>query len=152
MLPGSSEADLRRASYEAGVHRLRITAFVVAGIQALALMACSEAPSPSHVSGGYRGKLTDDVLFEAATTVLVTKRDVVVALDCSALGDTLSHGSSGLIDRAVAAGVAVRLPAHVTLYTPPFSAANPPGAPTVVTDDKYAGTLCTPGSYDVVKS
>lgn len=84
--------------------------------------------------------------------MLVTKRVVVVALDCSTLGDVSASGSSGLIDRAVAAGVAVRLPAHVTLYTPPFSPANPPAAPTVVTDDKYAGTLCTPDSYDVVKS
>lgn len=84
--------------------------------------------------------------------MLVTKRDVVVALNCSALGDVLASGNAALIDRAVAAGVAARLPAHVTLYTLPFSPANPPAAPTVVTDDKYSGTLCTPGSYDVVKS
>ena len=105
------------------------------------LAACSSAPSPSHVSGDYRGKLSDDVLFEAATTVLVTKRDVVVALNCSASDD-----------RAIEEGLAVRLPARVTLYTLPFSAGNPPSAPTVVTDDKYAGKLCTPDSYDVVKS
>lgn len=132
------------------MHRLPWPA--IAGVPILVLAACSVAPSASHVTGSYRGKLSDDVLFEAATTVLVTKRDVVVALDCSALGDTLSSGSSGLIDRAVAAGVAVRLPAHVTLYTPPFSSANPKTEPMVVTDDKYAGRLCTPDSFDVAKS
>lgn len=80
------------------------------------------------------------MLFEAATTVLVTKRDVVVAIDCANSGD-----------RAIAAGLAVRLPARVTLYTPPFTPENPPDAPTVVTDDKYAGRLCTPNSYDVAR-
>lgn len=120
------------------------------GLCVLVAAACSAAPGPSHVSSAYRGKLTDDVLFEASTTVLVTKREVVVALDCSTLGDTESNANSGLIDRAVAAGVAVRLPAHVTLYTPPFSG-GPPATPTVVTDDKYAGKLCTPGAYDVAK-
>lgn len=119
----------------------RLLPLTLAGVAVFALGACSAAPSPSHAGGGYRGKLSDDVLFEASTTVLVTKRDVVVALDCSASGA-----------RAVEAGLAVRLPAHVTLYTPPFSAENPPIAPTVVTDDKYAGKLCTPDSYDVVKS
>jgi hypothetical protein len=93
------------------------------------------------VTGPYRGKLDDDVLFEAATTVLVTKREVVVALDCTATDD-----------RAIATGVAVRLPAGVTLYTPPFPPGGPPAEPTVVTDDKYSGKLCTPDSYDVVKS
>jgi len=122
------------------VHRL-LPLTLAAVIAAPALVACSAGPSPSHVTNGYRGKLSDDVLFEAATTVLVTKRDVVVALDCGASDD-----------RAVEAGLAVRLPAHVTLYTPPFSPENPPIAPTVVTDDKYAGKLCTPDSYDVVKS
>lgn len=128
----------------------RLLPAAVAGICALAAAACSAAPGPSHASSAYRGKLTDDVLFEASTTVLVTKREVVVALDCSTLGDTESKANSGLIDRAVAAGVAVRLPAHVTLYTPPFSG-DPPAMPTVVTDDKYAGKLCTPGAYDVAK-
>jgi len=143
MLPAAPEADLRRGRITQGVHRL---------LPVLLLVACSAAPGPSHVSGPYRGKLADDVLYEAATTVLVTKRDVVVALDCRLLGDVLADGDAGLIDRAVAAGIAVRLPAHVTLYTPPFSAANPAAQPTVVTDDKYAGKLCTPDSYAVVKS
>ena len=151
MLPGASKADLRVGSYTPSVPRELPPAFL-AGILALVLPGCSAAPGPSHASGTYRGKLADDVLYEAATTVLVTKRDVVVALDCRALGDTASSEDSGLINRAVAAGVAVRLPAHVTLYTPPFSPDNPAAAPTVVTDDKYAGKLCTPYSYDVVKS
>lgn len=119
--------------------RRRLPLPAIAGIQALLMSACSSAPGPSHAAGSYQGKLTDDVLYEAATTVLVTKRDVVVALDCSASDQ-----------RAIDAGLAVRLPAHVTLYTPPFSAA-PPATPTVVTDDKYAGKLCTPDSYDVIK-
>lgn len=151
MLPAASEADLRPASYSVSMlRRLLLPAALAA--PALLLAACSAAPGPSHVTGAYRGRLTDDVLYEAATTVLVTKRPVIVALDCGALGDTLSSASSGLVDRAIAAGIAVRLPAHVTLYTPPFSPERRPATPTVVTDDKYAGTLCTPDSYDVVKS
>jgi hypothetical protein len=136
MLPATSKADLRPSSYQAGVHRLQFGA----GIVLLVLAACSAAPSPSHVSGPYRGKLNDDVLFEAATTVLVTNRDVVMALDCADSGEA-----------AIAAGRAVRLPARVTLYTPELGPDNPPNAPTVVTDDKFAGRLCTPDSYDVVK-
>jgi hypothetical protein len=126
--------------------------FAASCLIALVLAACSAAPAPSHVTGAYRGKLSDDVLFEASTTVLVTKRDVVVALDCGVLGNATGRGDAATIDRAVAAGVAVRLPARVTLYTPPFSEANPAAEPTVVTDDKYAGRLCTPDAYDVVKS
>jgi hypothetical protein len=140
MLPAASEADLRPASYQGVVYRPLLST-IAASLAALALGACSAAPSPSHVTNDYRGKLSDDILFEASTTVLVTRRDVVVALDCNAADE-----------RAIARGLAVRLPAHVTLYTPPFSPANPATAPTVVTDDKYAGTLCTPDSYDVVKS
>lgn len=117
------------------VHRLWLSALL-----GVALAACSTGAAPSHASGIYQGRLTDDVLYEASTTVIVTKRDVIVALDCSASDQ-----------RAVDAGLAVRLPAHVTLYTTPFSSAAPPATPTVVTDDKYAGKLCTPDSYDVVK-
>ena len=139
ILPGTSEADLRPGSYWASMLRCLLLPLSVA-IAAIALPACSAPTSPSHVTGAYHFKLSDDVLYEAATTVLVTKRDVVVAVTCSASGE-----------RAIAAGVAMRLPAHVTLYTPPFSPSNPSAAPLVVTDDKYEGTLCTPDSYDVVK-
>ena len=118
----------------------------------LALCACSSAPSPSHVSGTYKGKLPDDTMVEMSTTEIVTKRDVVVALDCKPLAGAIAKGDAAAIDREVTAGNATRLPAHVTLYTPPFSAQNPAAAPIVVTDDKYGGVLCTPGSYDVVKS
>jgi hypothetical protein len=113
---------------------------------------CSHSPSPSHVSPAYKGKLQDDTMVEAATTVLVTNRDVVIALDCMPLRDAIASGDSAPVDRAVASGTATRLPAGVTLYTLPFSPANPGASPVVVTDDKYAGKLCTPNSYDVVKS
>lgn len=112
--------------------------------------ACSRGPAPSHVATSYRGKLQDDTLVEASTTVLVTRRDVVIALDCAPLGPTAGADAASL-DRAVAAGAAARLPAGVTLYTPPFSSLNPRRLPLVVTDDKYAGRLCTPDSYDVLK-
>ena len=113
---------------------------------------CSHGPSPSHVSPAYKGKLQDDTMVEAATTVLVTNRDVVIALDCMPLRDAIASGDSAPVDRAVASGTATRLPAGVTIYTLPFSPANPGASPVVVTDDKYAGKLCTPNAYDVVKS
>lgn len=118
----------------------------------LALFACSAAPGPSHVSGTYQGKLPDDTLVEASTTELITKRDVVIALDCKPLAGAIARGDQAAIDRFVSAGTATRLPSHVTIYTPPFSAQNPAAAPLVVTDDKFAGRLCTPDAYDVVKS
>ncbi|HLX25350.1 MAG TPA: hypothetical protein VKR05_00035 [Candidatus Cybelea sp.] len=119
----------------------------------LALTACGRhAPSPSHVAAPYRGQLTDDTLWEASTTVLVTRRDVVIALDCAPLKDALARQDDGPIDRAVQAGNAARLPAGVTIYTPPFSERNAQSAPLVVTDDRHAGTLCTPDSFDVVKT
>jgi hypothetical protein len=113
---------------------------------------CSRSPSPSHVASAYRGKLQDDTLVEASTTVLVTNRDVVIALDCTRLKEAIADDDAASVERAVAGGTAARLPAGVTIYTPPFSPANPGAAPLVVTDDKYAGKLCTPNSYDVVKS
>ena len=116
------------------------------------LCGCSTAPGQSHAGDAYHGKLPDDTLAEAATTVLVTKREVVVALDCRPLSSAIARGDTAALQRAVDAGIAVRLPANVTLYTLPFSEKNPQAAPLVVTDDKYAGTLCTPDAYDVVKS
>jgi hypothetical protein len=118
----------------------------------LALAACSRAPSPSHIATAYRGKLQDDTLIEASTTVLVTSRDAIIALDCTALREAIANGDTERIDRAVAGGTAARLPAGVTIYTPPFSPANPGASPLIVTDDKHAGKLCTPNAYDVVKS
>jgi len=117
----------------------------------VALPACSRGPSPSHVATAYHGNLRDDTLVEASTTVLVTKRNVVIALDCSTLQAAPNAEDAPRIDQAVAAGLAARLPAGVTIYTPPFSSGNPRNAPLVVTDDKYAGRLCTPDAYDVVK-
>ncbi len=113
---------------------------------------CSHSPSPSHVGTAYKGKLQDDTMVEASTSVLVTNRDVVIALDCAPLRHAINDGDSAAVDLAVAGGTAARLPAGVTIYTPPFSATNPGASPLVVTDDKYAGRLCTPNSYDVVKS
>lgn len=112
-----------------------------------AVAGCARAPGPSHVPSAYRGKLQDDTLVEASTTVLVTKREVVIALDCA----PLAGADDASIDRAVAAGMASRLPADVTIYTPPFSSENPRTSPLVVTDDKHAGRLCTPDGYDVAK-
>lgn len=112
---------------------------------------CSRGPSPSHVASSYRGKLTDDTLVEASTTVLVTKREVVIAVDCAPLAAALRDPGGPVVDVAVAAGAATRLPAGVTLYTPPFSPQNQRASPLVVTDDKYAGRLCTPDAYDVLK-
>jgi hypothetical protein len=119
----------------------------------VAAAGCSRAPGPSHVASTYRGRLQDDTLVEASTTVLVTKREVVIALDCAPLGVAVAGTASddASIDRAVAAGVAARLPADVTIYTPPFSSENPRSSPLVVTDDKHAGRLCTPDGYDVAK-
>jgi hypothetical protein len=117
-----------------------------------ALTACSRGPFPSHVEDSYRGRLEDDTLVEASTTVIVTNKPVVIALHCSSIQAAIASGDDAAIDRAVAAGIAARLPGSVTLYSPPFSAQNPTSAPLVVTDDKHAGTLCTPRSFDVVKS
>lgn len=112
---------------------------------------CSSGPSPSHVATAYHGKLRDDTLVEAATTVLVTKRDVVIALDCAPLQTALAADDTARVEQAVAAGAAARLPAGVTIYTLPFSTANPRNLPLIVTDDKYAGRLCTPDAYAVLK-
>lgn len=118
----------------------------------IALAACARTPASSHVDGNYRGRLDDDTLVEASTTVIVTNKPVVIALRCSIVAGAIAAGDDATIDRAVAAGVAARIPSGVTLYSPPFSARNPKASPLVVTDDKHAGTLCTPQSYDVVKS
>ncbi|MEO6835204.1 MAG: hypothetical protein ABI231_04780 [Candidatus Tumulicola sp.] len=129
-----------------------LTLFLLLAVFGLPVAGCSRGPSPSHLGGGgYRGKLSDDTLVEASTTVLVTNRDVVIALDCAPLRQALTNDDTARIDQAVADGTAVRLPAGVTIYTPPFSAGNPGASPLVVTDDKYAGRLCTPNSYDVAK-
>jgi hypothetical protein len=118
----------------------------------VALTACARTPVPSHVDGNYRGRLDDDILVEASTTVLVTNKPVVIALRCVVVAGAIAANDDAAIDRAVAAGVAARIPSGVTLYSLPFSPQNPKSSPLVVTDDKHAGTLCTPQSYDVVKS
>ena len=119
----------------------------------LGLSGCgSGQPSPSSAPPDYRGKLRDDTMVEASTTVLVTKRTAVMAVDCRPLAAAVRSGDEAAIDRAVRAGTAARLPAHVTIYTPPFGPQNPQASPFVVTDDKHAGILCTPDAFDVVKS
>ena len=122
------------------------------GLALLAAACGHQTPAPSHVDAPYRGKLLDDTLVEASTTVLVTKREILIALDCGPLRSAVDRSDDAQIDRAVRAGAAARLPAGVTLYTPPFSEHNPQSAPFVVTDDKFAGELCTPNSFDVVKT
>jgi hypothetical protein len=128
---------------------LRITAVVATFV---AMSACARATSPSHVDPNYRGRLDDDTLVEASSTVLVTNKPVVIAIRCSTVAAALASGNDAAVDQAVAAGVAARIPSGVTLYSPPFSAGNPADAPLIVTDDKHAGTLCTPHSFDVVKN
>jgi hypothetical protein len=118
----------------------------------VALTACSHAPSPSHVDGNYRGRLDDDTMVEASTTVIVTTKPAVIALHCATITAAIVAGDDAAVERAVAAGDAALVPSGVTLYSPPFSAQNPAEAPVVVTDDKHVGTLCTPHSYDVLKS
>lgn len=110
------------------------------------------APAESHVDPAYRGKLPDDVMVEASTTVLVTTKDVVIAVDCRPLAAAIANGDAAAIDAAVAKGTAAKLGSNVRLYTPPFSNGNSEAAPVVVTDDKYSGVLCTPDGYKVVKS
>lgn len=117
----------------------------------IAVAACGHAPGPSHIASAYRGKLPDDTLVEASTTVLITTREAVIALNCAPIGAALAAGDQQAIDRAVTAGTAARLPAGVTIYTPPFSEENPRSSPLVVTDDKFAGRLCTAGAYDVAR-
>ena len=116
-----------------------------------AAAGCARAPGPSRIATPYLGTLLDDTLVEASTTVLVTKRDVVIALNCAPLAGAIAADDERAIDRAVADEAVARLPAGVTIYTPPFSAQNPRSSPLVVTDDKHAGRLCTPNAYDVVK-
>ena len=130
----------------------RRTAALTLALLGLAIAGCGRPPSPSHLAGSpYRGKLSDDTLVEASQAVLVTKAAVVIAFDCGSLREAIATNDTTRVDRAVARGTAARLPAGVTIYTQAFSAANPGASPLVVTDDKYAGRLCTPNSYDIVK-
>jgi hypothetical protein len=131
---------------------IRVAAALLALASTAVPTACSHAPSPSHVDANYRGRLDDDTMVEASTTVLVTTKPAVIALHCSIVAAAIAAGDDSAVDRAVAAGVAARVPSGVTIYSPPFSAQNPAEAPVVVTDDKHIGTLCTPHSYDIVKS
>jgi hypothetical protein len=91
-------------------------------------------------------------MVEASTTVIVTTKPVVIALHCATVAAAIGAGDDAAVERAVAAGDAALVPSGATLYSPPFSAQNPAGAPVVVTDDKHVGVLCTPHSYDVLKS
>lgn len=109
---------------------------------------CSSGPVASHVDSGYKGTLEDDTMIEASTTVLETTAPVVIAIDCK----PLASADDAAVDRAVQAGGAARLPAGVTIYTPPFGQMNPESQPFVVTDDKHGGTLCTRNAYKVLKT
>jgi hypothetical protein len=104
------------------------------------------------VAGNYQGKLSDDTMVEASTTVLQTTRDVVISVDCAPLAAAVQSGDQAAIDKAVAAGWAAKLPAGVTLYTPPLETQSDKNAPFVVTDDKFGGHLCTPQSFTVLKT
>jgi hypothetical protein len=130
----------------------RTVAALLALVSMVALTACSHAPSPSHIDGNYRGRLDDDTMVEASTTVIVTTKPAVIALHCATIAAAIVAGDDAAVERAVATGDAALVPSGVTLYSPPFSAQNPAEAPVVVTDDKHVGTLCTPHSYDVLKS
>ncbi|HXM06988.1 MAG TPA: hypothetical protein VN936_05970 [Candidatus Acidoferrum sp.] len=132
--------------------KTRTVAALLTLVSIVALTACSHAPSPSHIDGNYRGRLDDDTMVEASTTVIVTTKPAVIALHCATIAAAIVAGDDAAVERAVATGDAALVPSGVTLYSPPFSAQNPAEAPVVVTDDKHVGTLCTPHSYDVLKS
>lgn len=124
---------------------LPLTFQTALGLTALTLAAgCTgqASPAPSKVTTPY-GVKADDVVREAATVVLVTTREVVIAAKCPPAGDPAS------VDRLVAQGLAARLPANVTLYTTPYEPLTLDSLPDVVTDDGYSGKLCTPHAFSL---
>jgi ABC-type Fe3+-hydroxamate transport system substrate-binding protein len=129
---------------------IRSTAQALLGLAALALAAgCAghPAPGPSKITTPYQVKV-DDAVREAASIQLVTTRSVVLSEDC----DKVTAAGSGALDRLVAAGVAARLPADVTVYATPYDPITLDSLPEVVTDDGYAGKLCTPHSFSMEAS
>jgi hypothetical protein len=116
---------------------IRLTFRAALGLAALvSSIACAghPAPSPSKITTAYQGKV-DDATREAASVLLVTTSDIVIAQDCNKL----------------APGTSARLPANVTIYTTPFEPVTLDSLPDIVTDDGYGGKLCTPHSFTIVK-
>jgi hypothetical protein len=106
-----------------------------------------QAPGPSKVTTPYALK-ADDVSREASTVVLVTTREAVISPHC----DRVAAAGPGGLDELVAKGQAARLPANVTIYAAPFAPITLDSLPDVVTDDGYAGKLCTPHSFEMSKA
>jgi hypothetical protein len=121
-------------------------AFTLAlGVPVLAA-GCSSQPKPaaSKVTTPYRGK-ADDVTREASTDVLVTTKPVVISQSC----EQIPGGDPVAAAPLVARGLAALLPANVTLYVTPYNPVTLDAQPDVVTDDGYAGKLCTPHSFTI---
>jgi hypothetical protein len=102
------------------------------------------APAPSKVTTAYELKV-DDAVRETASVQLVTTKEVLIAADCAPLA-----GGEEAAGRAIADGLAARLPANVTLYTAPYTPVTLDSLPDVVTDDGYGGKLCTAHSFTIV--
>ena len=77
--------------------------------------------------------------------MLVTTKEVVISRNC----DRIPGGDPGSAGPLVARGLAAKLPANVTLYVTPYDPVTPDSLPDVVTDDGYAGKLCTPHSFSI---
>jgi len=121
-----------------------MTARRCAPLLAAALAACSGGgpPQPSHVTTAYRIKV-DDAVREAASVELVTTKSVVISPNCELLGS----GNEASVGRAIAEGLAARLPANVTIYTMPYVPLTTSAQIDVVTDDGYGGRLCTAHAF-----
>ena len=74
---------------------------------------------------GDRGRLDDDTMVEASTTVIVTTKPVVIALHCATIAAAILAGDDAAVERAVATGDAALVPSGVTLYSPPFTIMRP---------------------------
>jgi hypothetical protein len=118
-------------------------------VTALTLAACGGQgkPQPSHAGPSYRVKV-DDAVQEAASVELVTTREAVISVNCD---EVAKAGDSGL-GALIARGDAARLPANVTIYGMPSEQLTADALPYVVTDDGYAGKLCTPHAFAPLKT
>jgi hypothetical protein len=126
---------------------IRTNAAAAFGLACLALTAaCSaqSAPSPSKITTPY-GIKADDVTREAATVVLVTTKAAVISGDCTKV-------TPASLDGMIAKGIAAQLPAGVTLYTTPYEPITLDSQPAVITDDGYAGKLCTQHAFSMEAS
>jgi hypothetical protein len=128
---------------------LPLAAFTTAVLAVAALAGCGhQPPSESKVGDVYRYKV-DDAVRESASIILVTTREAIIANDCAQVDAARDPAA---LDKLIADGLAARLNANVTIYTPPFTDPLKSATPFVVTDDNHAGMLCTRQAFIVVKS